>query len=706
MPPASRTKKYTVTATVSKRRGRPPKKSGAKGKGKAVEPGSRKRPATKTESDVDEPPVKLSRTDSKANIGRKIETSDGSSNVASTSASNTFTLNKIPPHEIIVLSDDETDTEGPISKKTNQSPPRMLRALKTQPQTTRVPVPGTFSKSSGSDLSWSFSKAVTPDSTSGQTIGPSSQKMTEDNEKLQKNQRELQATVEKLKQEIVQMQADSQLGIYKADQKNRQELAKMTRDFEAERQEARAAAAERDQLRNQLREYIQEAVSAKDAQQAKHENELQAVQNLLDQQIEARKQDEKRHEELLEDILKSQAARSDPRIEALEDEKTRLAKEIETLKTPAKLYGTHSTLSPAPFQSSTDEDKREDNVRKMYIKTKRQYDILHSVANNLVTCTRSMDLSSFGEFGMYVKKLRASLDVDDSARDRHALVLRRVDDDDDNWGSQNNAGYSPFDLFPLLEPARTLSMNLYIDLEGAKLSRNGTISLLTLYVLPDNLVYLIDIHNLGAAAFITRETSNGEQPHSLEAAVTLKSLLESPTVPKVFFDVRNDSDALFSHYSVSLKCVDDLQLMELATTGRRSRSYVNGLAKCIQHDSGISSSQLERARVVKEQGTKLFAPEKGGSYEVFNTRPLNPIVQEYCVMDVVLMPQLWKTYHGRMSAFWEVMIKEAGEARVKESQSSGYKPNGEWKKYGCWSERVIAEAQKKWKAGQKTGLCG
>jgi exonuclease 3'-5' domain-containing protein 1 len=45
--------------------------------------------------------------------------------------------------------------------------------------------------------------------------------------------------------------------------------------------------------------------------------------------------------------------------------------------------------------------------------------------------------------------------------------------------------------------------SLYVDLEGAKLSRNGTVFLFTLYVLPQDTVYIIDIHSLGAAAFST-----------------------------------------------------------------------------------------------------------------------------------------------------------------------------------------------------------
>ncbi|KAH7095214.1 hypothetical protein FB567DRAFT_511999 [Paraphoma chrysanthemicola] len=90
-----------------------------------------------------------------------------------------------------------------------------------------------------------------------------------------------------------------------------------------------------------------------------------------------------------------------------------LAKEVETLRVAAS-SNPRPTLSPVPSQSSasTDEDKREDNVRIMFVRTKRQYDILFSVANNLAICTRSMDLSSFGDFGRHLKRLRTTLETD------------------------------------------------------------------------------------------------------------------------------------------------------------------------------------------------------------------------------------------------------------------------------------------------------
>jgi len=87
--------------------------------------------------------------------------------------------------------------------------------------------------------------------------------------------------------------------------------------------------------------------------------------------------------------------------------------------------------------------------------------------------------------------------------------------------------------------------SLYLDIEGVNLSRLGSVSILQILVLPCDKTYLVDIHILKNEAF----TAAGE------TGQTLKNVLESATIPKVFFDVRNDSDALFSHFGINLACV-------------------------------------------------------------------------------------------------------------------------------------------------------
>jgi exonuclease 3'-5' domain-containing protein 1 len=269
--------------------------------------------------------------------------------------------------------------------------------------------------------------------------------------------------------------------------------------------------------------------------------------------------------------------------------------------------------------------------------------------------------------------------------------------------------------------------SLYIDLEGAKLSRNGTIALLTLYVPPKETVYLIDIHMLGAGAFSTPAaatiaTTIATTPLSTTlniedlskdartSAITFKSILESPRIPKVFFDVRNDSDALFSHYAISLSCIHDIQLMELATTTRAGRDYLLGLSKAIEFNASrlnITPKQMQDGKAIKEAGIKLFAPERGGRYTVFEDRPLSEAIKNYCVQDVVHMPGLWKLYGSRMTegGFWWVMATEGAARRVDESHQANYRPNGQHKSYGCWSTTQIKEATRRWNAGKRSNLC-
>lgn len=118
----------------------------------------------------------------------------------------------------------------------------------------------------------------------------------------------------------------------------------------------------------------------------------------------------------------------------------------------------------------------------------------------------------------------------------------------------------------------------------------------------------------------------------------MKDILESKSTPKVFFDVRNDSDALYSHFQIKLAGVVDLQLWELAARPFAGK-YVKGLPKCIEIDSSLSDEKAEVMQT-KEKGKMLSSPEHGGSYEVFNERPLCKDIQAYCAQDVHLLPGL------------------------------------------------------------------
>jgi exonuclease 3'-5' domain-containing protein 1 len=206
---------------------------------------------------------------------------------------------------------------------------------------------------------------------------------------------------------------------------------------------------------------------------------------------------------------------------------------------------------------------------------------------------------------------------------------------------------------------------LYVDLEGNNLSRNGTLSLITILVEPRHTVHLVDITGLGKQAF---EIAGSEQQ-------TLRSILESEDIIKVFFDIRNDSDALFGLFGVRVSGIEDLQLMELASRNF-SKRHVNGLAKCIERDSALPFEERREWRCIKENGRRLFDPSLGGGYGVFDQRPLSTEIQTYCVQDVIHMPALREIYRAKLCDAWWRKIETETTARVRLSQGVSFNGKG------------------------------
>jgi exonuclease 3'-5' domain-containing protein 1 len=97
-------------------------------------------------------------------------------------------------------------------------------------------------------------------------------------------------------------------------------------------------------------------------------------------------------------------------------------------------------------------------------------------------------------------------------------------------------------------------------------------------VAPQNTTYIVDIFKLGSLAFSTVGHDG----------ISLKSILENKEIPKVFFDIRNDSDVLYSRFQISVNCIIDMQVLELANRSG-SIKLVNGLAKCIENYAVISA---------------------------------------------------------------------------------------------------------------------
>ncbi|KAF5330245.1 hypothetical protein D9611_010584 [Ephemerocybe angulata] len=219
-------------------------------------------------------------------------------------------------------------------------------------------------------------------------------------------------------------------------------------------------------------------------------------------------------------------------------------------------------------------------------------------------------------------------------------------------------------------PTGTEAPCISADLEGVQLSRKGRVSLVQLKASHSSITWLLDITVLGAAAF----------SHPNDEGLTVKILLESPAYKKIFYDVRRDADALYNIYGIEMQNVVDVQLVELAVrmSNGQSTKFLHGLAKSITF---YLFPGPEWARV-KDAGVALFVPEKGGSVEAFELRPLHPALMAYAAQDVALLSRLEVRLVARMGRSgrgvetWDQRIKRASEGRLEEAKSSYYEPDG------------------------------
>ncbi|RAH63501.1 hypothetical protein BO85DRAFT_495395 [Aspergillus piperis CBS 112811] len=203
--------------------------------------------------------------------------------------------------------------------------------------------------------------------------------------------------------------------------------------------------------------------------------------------------------------------------------------------------------------------------------------------------------------------------------------------------------------------------SIYIDLEGMNLGREGRISTIQIFLYPHIHVYLVDIHTLGATAF----------NHATTTGTTLRSILESFMIPKVFFDVRNDSAAMFHQYQVELAGVHDLQVMEMGIRPHPGK-YLAGLRKCISRDVPMTQADKANWSATKEIGKTLFSPQHGGSFEVFEARPLPEEIVQYYVQDVLFLPKMWQIYNQALTPTSRERVEIEVKNRVRLSQSSQF----------------------------------
>lgn len=157
-----------------------------------------------------------------------------------------------------------------------------------------------------------------------------------------------------------------------------------------------------------------------------------------------------------------------------------------------------------------------------------------------------------------------------------------------------------------------------VDIEGVDLCRTGQVCLIQI-ASPARKVFLFDITTMGAKAF-----SWG----------LLTDLLESFSVTKVLCDGRADSDALYHIYGVRMNQVYDIQVLHALVNSNEYDRYVKGLQRILDDVAVIPEGKQAQLKEIKQTGRRLFKPDLGGSYDVWQQRPLHKAMIEYAVADV------------------------------------------------------------------------
>lgn len=160
-----------------------------------------------------------------------------------------------------------------------------------------------------------------------------------------------------------------------------------------------------------------------------------------------------------------------------------------------------------------------------------------------------------------------------------------------------------------------------VDLEGSNFSRRDGEICIIQAAGRTGPVYLFDVLKLGNGAF--EATLGG-----------LKPLLEHRSVKKLFFDARADADVLLHRYGISLSNIRDMQVLHASAVGGGESLW--GLGK-VADSLQLPAKLRRRIAEVKSLGRAAFLPASGGSLDIWKTRPLPSILQEYAAVDVDIL---------------------------------------------------------------------
>lgn len=238
-----------------------------------------------------------------------------------------------------------------------------------------------------------------------------------------------------------------------------------------------------------------------------------------------------------------------------------------------------------------------------------------------------------------------------------------------------------------LSGLRELDMDpvpLFVEFKGRDVSCEGSLSIISIFVRPENKIYLINMHAIDNDDVFSIEDSTG---------TTLESIFECPVLRKAVFDVRGASNVLFHQHGITLDGIVDIQLMELATRDG-SREFVRGLATCVRNDSPLSAEEKLRWQESNEFRKMIFCPEADGCLtEQYMETTLHTEIKDHCAYSLVVLSRLYDVYNARLeqgaTKFWKTEIRSVTKARINDTKKEEFDVYDRENAYGPWDEEEL-----------------
>lgn len=202
-----------------------------------------------------------------------------------------------------------------------------------------------------------------------------------------------------------------------------------------------------------------------------------------------------------------------------------------------------------------------------------------------------------------------------------------------------------------IDELQTEPPSLYVDGEW---SRGEAVEFLHIFVAPRNVLYRIPLHGK-RDLYLWFETVTG---------ASLMSILQSRSIPKVFFNAQGLLYVLWKWHAVFLSGIHDLQLMELASRHQKFlKEDVASFSECVEG---------ETIRIGEITGR---LPDKKGYYIEDRISPTLPSV---VIRRLELFPALWEIYHTRLCypgrAFWMEQVQLQTAERVADTRRPDFDP--------------------------------